>query len=72
MITKFSGITKFYKYFLNYKLMTTITTSIGTTFIVKKSIDDINQTIKNKAICIFTLTNGETIAISSKHIAHLK
>jgi len=52
--------------------MTTITTSIGTTFIVKKSIDDINQTIKDKAICILTLSNGETIAISSKHIAHLK
>jgi uncharacterized protein YlzI (FlbEa/FlbD family) len=52
--------------------MTVITTSIGTTVVVRESIDDIAQAIKDKDICIFTLRDGGTIAINSKHIVHFK
>jgi uncharacterized protein YlzI (FlbEa/FlbD family) len=48
--------------------MTLIVTSIGARFLVKESIDDITQAIKDKDICIFTLTTDQLVAINSKHI----
>jgi uncharacterized protein YlzI (FlbEa/FlbD family) len=52
--------------------MTTVTTSIGTSIVVKETVDEITEKLKYKSICVFTLANGESVGINVKHIVNFK
>lgn len=52
--------------------MTVITTSIGSTIIVKETMEEVIKAINNKNIATFTLIDNSHVGVSVKHIVNIK
>lgn len=52
--------------------MTVITTSIGYTIVVRETMEQVVKIISDKDISPFTLIDGSSIYVTTKHIVHIK